>query len=344
MNGNNPHIDERLLMQFLLGELATEQMQHVLAWMKKSPENQKQLDELEMIWAETGKLTPKPVAIDKKQAWEKLSARIDGFEKKETEKLISLNSKQTIRFIAAIAAVLLISFGVFQLVTYNIETGTIKTLASNDSIVKKVLPDGSTIALNLNSQITYPERFSKNERVIQLKGEVFFKVTHNPKQPFIVSAGNAKIKVLGTSFQIKSYTDHDLQVSVLSGKVQLYSIDSISGDTSSVFITPGKTGTLLKGSSKPQLVVKEPSADEFFWMDSTLVFLQMPLYKVTEVLEKYYKVSIQLQNPGVGECRYSGTFSNNTIDEILQLIADSFAMEISHENQLYLLKGNGCLE
>mgnify|MGYP001472807545 FL=1 len=62
------------------------------------------------------------------------------------------------------------------------------------------LPDGSTVKLNSGSSITYPEMFLDDRREVVLKGEGFFDVKKNQKQPFIVMANKAKVKVLGTSF------------------------------------------------------------------------------------------------------------------------------------------------
>ena len=93
MNKDFVHIDEKLLLRFLLGEANKDEIQQVTEWIQLSEQNQKLLDSFEAIWAEAGKLTPNPVAVDSRSAWERMSERIDKFEKeKTTTKIISLKS------------------------------------------------------------------------------------------------------------------------------------------------------------------------------------------------------------------------------------------------------------
>ena len=84
------------------------------------------------------------------------------------------------------------------------------------------LPDGTLLVLNSCSQVRYPERFVGDSREIELEGEGYFRVARNEKMPFIVKTKRLDVRVLGTRFDVKSYsTDEIVSVSVESGKVQV---------------------------------------------------------------------------------------------------------------------------
>ncbi len=344
MTNKNSHIDETLLMQFLLGEASAEQMQSIEKWLHESEENRKELDQLESVWAETGKLTPKPVAVDVLNAWEKVSKRVDTFEQISKPAKIHTLNKRILKYTYRAAAVLIVAFGIFKVVIEPKLPVEQLAYTTTTHIYKGTLPDGSKIALNLNSKISYPEKFKNKTREVQLEGEAYFEVAHNPKKPFIISAGEAKIRVLGTSFNVKANTDSDVEVSVTTGRVQLFKIDSVSGDTASVFLTAGQKGVLPKSASKPEKLDKPIEPDEMFWMDRTLVFKQVKLSKVIEMLQKYYHVNITVENPMALECKYTATFNDADIDEILDMLANTFNFELKVDAQNYTLKGNGCLD
>ena len=110
-------------------------------------------------------------------------------------------------------------------------------MASNESVISDTLSDGSVVALNKNSTLSYPKSFDTKLRQVTLKGEAFFEVKRNFEQAFIISAGESFVKVLGTSFNVKAYADSaNVEVTVVSGLVQLYTLNDNS-DTISVLLT-----------------------------------------------------------------------------------------------------------
>jgi len=94
-------------------------------------------------------------------------------------------------------------------------------LISNVSQHRQVkLPDGTWVWLSPATKISYPDRFSEDQRIVKLEGEGFFEVVHNAKHPFIVQSGKLKTVVLGTSFNISAYPKAvSAAVTVISGKV-----------------------------------------------------------------------------------------------------------------------------
>ncbi len=340
MNKNSEHIDEKLLLRFLLGETSKEETLQVKEWLHLSEKNQKLLDNYEAIWAEAGRLTPNPVPVDTPSAWDKMSQRIDQFEEKSTIKTIPLKSK-LIWISSGIAATIIIVFGIFQLLKQpEISQNNIK-LSSAQEFIRYALPDGSQVALNSNSEITYPNQFTNNERRIKLEGEAFFNVKSRAGQPFIIETKNAFVQVLGTSFNVKAYADSDLEVIVTEGIVKLYIINSKSLDTSAIILEAGQKGRIPLEERKP-VYVAEQIPDELYWLDYTLIFNDTDLKKVFELLENYHNVEIQVNDTSIYYCRLSTIFTNNSIDEILEVIAATFEFEYTKDNNIITIKGNGC--
>lgn len=332
-------MDEKLLLRFLLGEATRDEMDQVQEWLELSDENQKLLDSYETVWVEAGKLTPNPVAVDTSSVWQKMSDRVDKYEEEQKKKTISLRSRVT-WISSSIAASIIILFGIYQLLVKQPQP---LVIASTQEVLHDTLPDGSNIVLNANSNISYPEKFAKNERRVQLEGEAFFHVEHNPEQPFIIETETAFVKVLGTSFNVKAYENSELEVIVTDGLVQLFTVNSETMDTTSILLKAGEKGK-ISGKERKAIHVAENVPDELFWMDHTLIFTDTDLKKVFSLLENYYNIEIEVSDTEIYKCRLSTTFSNNSIEDIMEVIAATFEFEYTKENITYTIKGDGCDE
>jgi len=337
MNKDSGHIDEKLLLRFLLGEANQDEIQHVIEWLQLSKENQKLLDSYEAVWAETGKLTPNPVAVDIPSAWNIMSERIEKFEPKNSIQTISLKSK-FLKISYSAAAILIIFIAIYQLILK--PTPTLQ-IASNFEIIKDTLPDGSLIALNSNTTISYPKKFQKVERRIKLEGEAFFDIERNEEKPFIIEAGNAFVQVLGTKFNVKAYENSEIEVIVTEGLVKLYIIDSETLDSSSIFLKAGQKGRISTKEKIP-VYVSENIPDELVWMDYTLIFKDTDLKRAFSLLEDHYNVKINVSNEHILDCRITTTFTNNTIDDVIEIIVATFEFEYSKEKNTYTIIGDGC--
>lgn len=97
---------------------------------------------------------------------------------------------------------------------FTIKTSQGKTLAI-------VLEDGTKVWLNANSSITYPIVFNNNDRTVDLTGEAYFDVKKNQKKPFKVILQNSEVEVLGTSFNISSYTNSNTTATLVEGAIKI---------------------------------------------------------------------------------------------------------------------------
>ncbi len=173
------------------------------------------------------------------------------------------------------------------------------------------LPDGSMVTLNSGSSITYPEHFNEDSRPVELSGEGFFEVEHNPSMPFIISFRDQTVTVLGTSFNIRAFDQESYaEVAVATGKVA-YAVKS----GSKVVLTANNKATLKKGSSQFEQTRVNELAD-FGWLNRVLYFESNSFEEIRLELEKWYGIEVQIDG-NTPSGTYSGKFENASLDEVL---------------------------
>jgi transmembrane sensor len=328
-----PPFDEIQLLNYLLGKAGEEERRRIEEWLHGNEAHREYLDQLEKVWVETGKIRPVPVAVDVDAAWERMLGRISG-EERETP-------VRSLRYVWTVAAILLVSFGLYFVAKMFLIPPEQVELTSTSAIVKDTLPDGSRISLNRNSKLTYPGKFGRKMRQVTLTGEAFFDVKHDAEQPFVIEAGKAMIKVLGTSFNVKAYTGSDVEVSVEQGLVMLFTVDPATNDTLSVLLPAGTSGVLPVNSMQPE-VMERTSPDRLFWLDRTLEFRQTELSEVFAVLSGHFGIIVRSGQPEILNCRLSATFRNESLETILEVIATSFELEVKNEGTNWIFYGKGC--
>ena len=154
---------------------------------------------------------------------------------------------------------------------------------------KLILCDGTEVWLNANSKLVYPTAFIEKERTVFLEGEAYFKVTKDAK-PFIVKTDYLQTKVLGTEFNVKSYTAEDSHVTRISGKVQVRSHENARF----VDLEPGKDAMLL---SDGLFEVKEVNSEAYtYWKDGYFYFDELPLADIMKSIGRWYNVNVTFRN------------------------------------------------
>lgn len=336
-------MDDSLLLLYLTGKASEEDQARIVDWLEKDKRHRKHLDKLETLWVEAGKIAPPPIPVDTELAWQRISGRID----KQMPDYLSTYSEGNIRkqkylrYALRFAAMLVIAFGAISVYWFALKPPKTMEIASTLSIVRDTLPDGSQIALNTQSKITFPQKFKGHERRVTLQGQAWFNVAHDSTNPFIVQAGNAQIRVLGTEFDVRAYPQTGVTVSVVKGRVMLFHVDERTGDTMSVFLGAGETGILPQNAVKPEMVT-DPGPDALFWLDHSLEFRQTPLSDVFSLLRKHYNVQIRVTDNHVLQCRLSARFMEEPVERVLQVIAESFGLELKIEDHTYVFYGSGC--
>jgi len=176
------------------------------------------------------------------------------------------------------------------------------------------LPDGTVGWLNSGSSLTYSLPFINNRKVA-LNGEAWFDVMHNEKNPFEISAGDSKIKVLGTSFNVSAFQGSKyIEVVLLQGKVEFY-----PGDNSSkVVMAPSQK--LIFSNNKIDLSITDPSKYKA-WTDGKLVFRGDNMAEVAGRIERWYNVKVILADKDLEKFSFRATFEDDSLEEVLRLLS-----------------------
>lgn len=207
-----------------------------------------------------------------------------------------------------------------------------------DSFVR--LPDGSTVVLNENSSLTYPDSFDGSTREVVLEGEGFFDIKHDTSKPFIVRSGTVVTRVLGTAFNIKAFPGgEDVVVTVTRGKVEVSADKKVLG-----VITQDQQITVNKKTNvADQHVVN--SEETIAWIERDIFFDDVTMEQAIQELENRFDVQIKFLNDQIKECRFTATFiRGEDLDQILLVICEfnkaSFVRKES--GNLIEIDGAGC--
>lgn len=241
------------------------------------------------------------------------------------------------------AAVIAVVFGIGLIGYYFANRSQTTLLATTDQKIFKVLEDGTRIWLNKQSSITYNEDFGKQQREITLTGEAYFDVVKNAAVPLIVHAGRVNIEVKGTAFNVNAYQHNDgIEVALVRGSI---AVTDSQNSKNSVLLRPNDKLVFSSQSAlqnqnsfkvmvlQPELLLKETS-----WLADTLVFHKEKLIDLAAKLAKKYDVSIEIRSEKLKETRFSGTFTNETIDQELAALKLSYPLTYTINKQLVIIK------
>lgn len=146
-----------------------------------------------------------------------------------------------------------------------------------------VMEDQSEIWINSKSSVDYPSRFSDNKREVTLKGQAFFKITKEKKRQFVVHAGELDIKVLGTTFDVKSYPEeNETVITLLTGKIEV----ELAGEIRHTLL-PNQQ--LIFDKTAKMLTLHDIRADHYdSWRYGEIIFTNLPLEMIGKGLERKF--------------------------------------------------------
>ena len=191
----------------------------------------------------------------------------------------------------------------------------------NGKIFKLVLSDGTSVTVNSGSLLKYDDSFYGSEkRNVFLDGEAYFDVVKNKKSPFIVQTNDMNIRVLGTKFNVSSYlNDNNTSVVLEEGSVSVHKASEIYDPEKSVVIKPNQQIVI----QKEELIIKEVSIDKYVsWKSRKLLFKNDKFEDIVKKLERYYNISININSSQLNNNRYTGTFTTETISEVLDIFKE----------------------
>lgn len=318
-------IEFELFIKYFAGKASPEEAMLIDEWVAASGDRRAFFSSLHNSWLEAGEeIYQRP---DVQQEWNQLR------EKTTTVQSLAPASSRFkwLKNMAAAAAILIVAVSSYFLFNNNVNNGdtvTINAAKQKDSLH---LGDGTIIALGTGAEVSYPEKFSPNKRDVQLTGDAFFQVAHNPQQPFFVHFDDLNIKVLGTSFSIEQRSGV-ATVRVMAGKVAFYNrVDTL-------YITAGSSGKFNQADRKFTLISETTMAPATAFFD----FKDVPLPEVVNRLSSHFNVHITLQQQALKNCRLSAVFEHKTLKEILTAISETFNLTYKIDKERIYIDGEGC--
>lgn len=339
--GDIENFDWELIAKHLNKEISDHEKAELKAWLSKS-QNQAEVEQTQTMLDEIDTFY-QAKQFDSQKAWTNVNAQLNPQQKNEQpQRNVQKRFFATFYKYAAVVVVALLlgTIGYYVGFRNEIPAGYNQLVSENSQILNEyVLPDGSVVSLNSNSKLLYPEQFEGDIREVTIIGEAFFDVKRNPEKPFVINAGDAQVKVLGTSFNVCAYPGaKTVEVVVKTGKVQVINTANVNpDDASEVFLTPGEKGTLFTGK---QLLEKSVNSNPNFlsWKTQHLIFDEVPLSEVVRCLEKTYHISVELAEPELNDLVYKGHFDEKPVEFVLDVIRLTFNLDVAGENKHYTLK------
>ncbi len=325
MEANFYHINDDLLVKYLLHEVTHEERKQVEEWIDADPLNKKYYEDFKLIWEESKRLEAVST-VNEDEAWQRFQNKIKTNQQKPPVKRIGFDWMRVAALFILVVGIAVAAYTLFR------QDEIIETIAlhSENRPITDTLPDGSVVTLNNYSSLSYPEKFSDTIRSINLQGEAFFNVTPDKKKPFIIHVNDVQIRVVGTSFNVKA-NKGTTEVIVETGIVQVQRKEKmVELKKNERIVVPQKDSVLVKQQVEDKLYNYYRTKE--FVCDGT------PLWKLVEVLNEAYQVNIQIENKAIRTLPLTTTFYNESLDNILKIISETLFITVSKEDNKIVLK------
>jgi transmembrane sensor len=289
------------------GERHSEEQRAFLAWINASDENRRAYAEAEVLWEQLRGLDD-----------------IAGRQLAEARSFLKRERTRPARRVLAMAAVAFLAVGALwyaDLHSY-LNDATYRTALGERKVVD--LADGSRLELNTNSAVAV--HYSRHGREVQLLGgQAVFSVVHDDSRPFVVLAGEGKVRDIGTQFEVRRQADR-VSVAVLDGVVEVEV--TAHGNQAPLRIKRGQR--LSYGPSGALLPLAAIDINTFAaWREGKIVFENRPLGEVLEELGRYRKSTFAISAPGLLDVKVSGTFPIDDMPLVMRTVATALPAKIT---------------
>lgn len=306
-----------LIYSYLTGQSAEEDVIILEQWKTQNQQNRIEFDDIVEVWRRTGNFKF-PVNLNAGQALAEVYKKA-GIQRQSIVK---------INMIWQIAAILILSVlfaGVYNYFFSDKATDPVyyeEVQAAYGTRTNLELPDGSVVFLNSGSSLLFSNRLAQSrERRVELKGEGYFQVAKDIKRPFIVEVEKLSVEALGTVFNVNAYEPASaIDVVLIEGKV---AVRAGTDEKSENEVILGPNQLARYDAAENSLLKEQISQPDKYtgWTEGKIVFLDDPIMEVVRRMENWYNVDIQLKDERLKDYRFTGTFVNESLEEILNTLS-----------------------
>ncbi|MFC4309126.1 FecR family protein [Steroidobacter flavus] len=182
------------------------------------------------------------------------------------------------------------------------------------------LSDGSTVTLNTGTAIA---KSDGDRGVTMYRGEAYFEIAHDPQHPFVIAAGDARVRVLGTRFNVKMQ-DEQVIVTVDDGRVELA---PVHGSTQTLQLTAGMQGFVEQDQVRQQTSFDPQSA--VAWRERKAIFYDAPFETVVADLNRYRRGPILIADADARARRVTGVFNLPDTEQALGTIERTLQLRVT---------------
>ncbi|WP_254151645.1 FecR family protein [Chryseosolibacter indicus] len=304
-----------LVTKSIKGEITPEEEAELKEILKDSPEVQERYSVIEKFWKQEVYYNQ---SSDSEEALKKVLAKIN-----ERNPVVKTRRLSFIRIAAAAVVVLAIGIGLYSYTLFSYKPAQLMEKYSGKGSRSMItLTDGSRVWLNSDSRISYPKTFAGDSREVFLTGEAFFNVAADPEKPFYIHLSDASIKVVGTSFNVKAYSNEEkIQTSVVSGKVAFMPKAHHSQQyLDTLLLTKSDKVTYSALSGEIQTEVTN-TLDDKAWINGKLIYKSETLESISRQLERSFGKKVLIKDPKIAKHEFTATFEDSSLNEIMYYLS-----------------------
>jgi ferric-dicitrate binding protein FerR (iron transport regulator) len=314
---------ETIMVRTFTGESSAEDIVRLSEWLALGEENRAIYRKAASYWHAS--VSPATPFDDKGRVLEQLLRR--------TGKPSGRRLPAWIRY-AGVAVLALALWGVaYRYAPSARSAGQHYTLLSGAAVSTFRLPDSTEVSLNANSTLRYTEAFGDRQRDVSLEGEAFFRVAKDREKKFTVHLNeDTRIVALGTSFSVRFLPGEDsLLTTLVEGSIR--------------FETPGQAVTLAPNKQlacnlrdHEISITATDGESAVAWKDHLLKYKSIPFAEAVALLEKQYRVDIELTGEDLGQRKVSGAFDMNlSVGQVLDMMKKSLSFQWYRKDGRYVI-------
>lgn len=318
---------EHILSKYVNGIYTKEEFENLIAFARKREDDKLFEQNMDKLWSDAESIKDtasqtKTYEEDAKKLLNQLSHSPNRF-----------TLKPLLKYAAAIALLVLGIWTVYYAsgIIMSEELSYVTVSVDRGKRQKIILPDGTKVILNSNTNLKYPADFKGKIRSVEIDGEGFFDVKRDTDRPFIIHTVKADIQVLGTSFNVKAYNeDEEVAVSVKTGKVQ------VDIENATLKLLPNEQLILEKATNEYRKH-QEDIKKVMLWTDGKLYFNRSSIKSVVLELQRIYDCEIEFAPDFTQDEYLYGEHENQSLEAVLNSIKHSTNVNYRKEGSKFIL-------
>lgn len=199
-----------------------------------------------------------------------------------------------------------------------------------------ILSDSTKVWLNSDSRLRYPVNFIGETREVELTGEAYFEVSENPEKPFRVISTGQVVEVLGTEFNISSYTNDDqIHTTLVKGKVSVYTEKNPELTQN---LIPGYQSNMSRKNG--DISIHKVDVNEFIaWKNGVFNFKNKTLGEMMKTISRWYNINFEFENDVKKNIRFTGEVKRyQNLESMLKLIEETNEIKFEKNGQTIIIK------